>query len=171
MEQLTELLPTRLWPLRDDLRMFSLRGQFYYSWVSQRQVGPPLWMAFFRGELSQGCRSSGTGCLGVVCSHFPSGVPAAPCLALSLALFVTRQQITKLSWTSEEPGPHSGTSQGTLAPEWRPLASGFGHGDLQPLAAAALPGKPPAQLRCPRKDEHCLLNSICLSNANTDPAL
>ena len=44
----------------------------------------------------------------------------------------------KLPLTSEEPGLHAGTSQGTgarLVPDLHPVATGFGQGDLKPVAS------------------------------------
>lgn len=44
-------------------------------------------------ELSQGCGSSPTDCLGAVSDPFSSAAPAVPRLVLSLALFIPRQQM------------------------------------------------------------------------------
>lgn len=74
---------------------------------------------------------------GCCLQSFPERSQAAPCLVLSRASFVTRQQITKLPLPSEEPGPHAGASRGTGArsvPALRPVPTGFGHGDLKPVA-------------------------------------
>lgn len=58
---------------------------------------PPL-NDYFSDELSQSCGSSCAGCLGAICNHFPSVAQAALCLALSLLLFLTRQQMQNSHW-------------------------------------------------------------------------
>lgn len=89
----------------------------------------------------------------------------------------------KLPLAAEEPGLHAGTSQGTgarLVPDLHPVPMGFGHGDLKAVASLhtsspshqqLFQGNPPPQLQGPGKCKHRLLNNICLSNINADPAL
>lgn len=125
--------------------------------------------------------------LGAVCKHFQSVAQAASCLPVSLGLFVTRQQITELPLTSEEPGLHAGASHGTgarLVPGVWPIPAGFGHSCQKkatqspwplctPPAApcpAALPGSP-TLLQPAGKHKHCLSNSIHLPDVDAEPAL
>ena len=162
--------------------MVYLRG-WVFSALSDPELGwTPLLNDYFSDELSQAAGPLAQ-VVWVLFAIVPERCSSSSVPGAFTSIICTETTNTKLPLTSKEPGLHPGTPQGTGArpvPDLHPVPRGSGHGDPRPVASPhtsspshqqLLPEKPTAQLQCPGKHKHCLLNNICLSNVKADPAL